>query len=66
MTLNELAMKARDGDTVISSFNKAAYKKTDINPKKVQIKRTCLEYIGLNIYIFLNSQNISTELKGTK
>ena len=28
--------------------------------------KTCLEYIGLNIYKFLISQNISADLKGPK
>ena len=32
-------------DTVISSFNKGADKKTDINPNGVQITKTCLEYM---------------------
>ena len=36
-------------DTVISNFNKAADKTTDINPNRVQITKTCLEYMGLNI-----------------
>ena len=36
-------------DTVISNFNKAADKKTDIYPNRVQITKTCLEYMGLNI-----------------
>ena len=36
-------------DSVISSFNKTAYKKTDINPNGVQMMKTCLEYMGLNI-----------------
>ena len=51
MTLNELAMKAKEKDIVIviSNFNKAADKKTDINPNRVQITKTCLEYMGLNI-----------------
>ena len=51
VTLNELAM-----DIIISSFNKTAYKKTDINPNVVQTLKTCLEYMGLNIYKFLNSK----------
>ena len=67
MTLNELAMKARERiSTVISSFNKKAYKRTDINPNVVQILKTCLEYMGLNIYKFLISQNIFADLKGPK
>ena len=49
VTLNGLAMKAKKKDTVISNFNKAADKKTDINPNRVQITKTCLEYMGLNI-----------------
>ena len=59
MTLNELAIKARE----ISSFNKTAYKKTDFNPNGGQIMITCLEYMGLNIYKFLISQNISADLQ---
>ena len=35
-------------DTVISSFNKAVNKKTDINPNGVQITKTCLKYMGLH------------------
>ena len=65
MTLNELAMKARK-DAVISSFNKTAYKKTDINPNVVQILKTCLEYMCLNIYKYLISENIFADLKGPK
>ena len=53
-------------DTVISNFNKTAYKKADINPNVVQILITCLEYMGLNIYKFLISQNIFADLKGPK
>ena len=53
-------------DTVISSFNKTAYKKTYINPNVVQILITCLEYMGLNIYKFLISQDIFADLKGPK
>ena len=53
-------------DTVISSFNKTAYKKTDINQNVVQILKTFLEYMGLNIYKFLISQNIFADLKGPK
>ena len=34
-------------DTVLSLFNKAANKKTDINPNGVEIMKTCLEYMGL-------------------
>ena len=52
--------------TVISSFNKTAYKKTDNNPNVVQILKTCLEYMGLNIYKFLISRNIFADLKGPK
>ena len=67
VTLNELAMKARERiSTVISSFNKTVYKKTDINPNMAQILKTCLEYISLNIYKFLISQNIFADLKGPK
>ena len=43
-----------------------AYKKTDINPNGGQIMKTCLEYMGLNIYKFLISQNISANLQGPK
>ena len=32
----------------MSSFNKTAYKKTDINPNVAQILKTSLEYMGLN------------------
>ena len=42
-------------DAVISSFNKAANKKTDINPNGVKIIKTWLKYMGLNIkklYLF--------------
>ena len=53
VTLNELAMKARE-----RIFNKTAYKKTNINPNVVQILKTCLEYMGLNIYKFLISQKV--------
>ena len=67
MTLNELAMKAREMiSTVISNFNKTAYKMTDINPNMVQILKTCLEYMGLNICKFLISQNIFADLEGPK
>ena len=53
VTLNELAMKARERiSIVISSFNKTAYKKTDINPNVVQILKTCLEYMGLKYINF--------------
>ena len=65
MTLNELAIKARER-ILISCFNKTAYKKTDINPNGVQIMKTCLGYMGLNIYKFLISQNISADLQGPK
>ena len=40
VTLNELATKANEGMPI---------KKTDINPNGVQILKTCLEYMGLNI-----------------
>ena len=53
-------------DTVFSSFNKTAYKKTYIYPNVVEILITCLEYMGLNIYKFLISQNIFADLKGPK
>ena len=67
VTLNKLAMKARERiSTVISCFNKTAYKKTDINRNVVQILKTCLEYLDLNIYKFLISQNIFADLKGPK
>ena len=39
------------------NFNKTAFEKTDINPNGSQIIKTCLEYMGLNIYKFLISQN---------
>ena len=52
--------------TVILSFNKTAYKKTDINPNGGQIMKTCLEYMCPNIYKFLISQNISADLQGPK
>ena len=38
---------------------------TDIIPNGVQIAKTCLEYISLNL-CFLFSQNILTDLKGPK
>ena len=38
--------------TVISSFKNAANKKTDINPNKVQIMKTCWEYMGLKKFFF--------------
>ena len=53
--------------TVISSFNKAFSLKTYINPNGVRIiAKTCLEYMGLNLWHFLISQNISANLKGPK
>ena len=58
--------KSQRKDTVISSFNKTAYKKTDINPNGGQIMKTCLEYTRLNIYKFLISQNIFADLHGPK
>ena len=42
------------------------FQKTDTNPNGVQIMKTCLEYIGQNIYEFLNSQNFSANLQGPK
>ena len=63
MTLNELAKRK---DTVILSFNKTAYEKTDINPNGVQIMKTSLEYMVLNNKKNLISQNIFADLKGPK
>ena len=34
---------------VISSFNKAANRKADIDPNGVQITKTCLEYMCLDL-----------------
>ena len=42
VTLNELAMKARES-IQSSSFNKAVNLKTDINPNRVQIAKICLD-----------------------
>ena len=42
-------IKRKRKDSVISSFNKTTYKKTDINPNGVQMMKTCLEYMDLNI-----------------
>ena len=57
--MNEMAMKPK------GSLAKAVNLKTDIDPNGVRIVKTCLEYMGLNIY-FLISQNISADLKGPK
>ena len=59
-------MNCQGKDTVISSFNKAANKKTDINQNRVHISKTCLEYMGLYKKQFLISQSISADLKGPK
>ena len=61
VTLNELAIEA-----VIITFNKAVNEKTAINPNRVQIRKHCLENMGLNILNFLTSLNISADLKGPK
>ena len=47
VTLNEMAMKARD-----SSFNKAVNPKTDINPKGVRIKNMLRIYESKPIMLF--------------
>ena len=43
-----------------------ANKKTDINPNGVQIMKTCLDYMGQNVYKFLISQNILADFQITK
>ena len=53
--------KIQGKHTVILSCNKAVNLKTDINPNGVQIAKTCLKYMGLNVKYFLISQNISAD-----
>ena len=48
VTLNELAInESQRKDIVISSFNRAANKKTVINPNK--LTKTCLEYVSKHL-----------------
>ena len=49
VTLNELAMNAKRGHIIISSFREAVNQKTDINLKGVKIAQICLEYMSLNL-----------------
>ena len=63
---------------MISSFNKTAFKKTDINPNVVQILKTCLEYkryrktrkdrqeVVLQFRVFISGQSISKAFQGVK
>ena len=61
--LNELAEKA----IIIYcyfEFKPRSHTMTVINLNGAQITKTVLEYMNLNIYCFLISQNISADLKG--
>ena len=49
VTLNELAMKARDSETIILNFREAVNRKTNTNPNGVKIAQICLEYMSINL-----------------
>ena len=53
VTLNELAMNARDrGHTIISNFREAVNPKTDINPKEVKLAQIYSELYESSLNIF--------------